>query len=292
MSKNLEDLDLREVSQKTQIEIEFLDAIVKKDYKKLQRFNVKGFVKIIKREFDIDLSKFIEEYENFLNKDKEEPSKKTPETPTPTNKISTDVEQYTKESGNSWIWGVVLILVIVLVWAVYQYDLLKLLLNDEQRENASVAVVEILDEATNNIQLVSENKEDNNESIAQEEQNITKEEETKQGLSQQEQINNILKETNTKAKEAVFSTDGKVWVGFIDLTNRSKTATVTENNFTVDLTKDQLLLIGATALTLVDDTGAEQKFPAGSSKRFLVKDGKIKNISLAEFMSYNKGKEW
>ena len=62
--------------------------------------------------------------------------------------------------------------------------------------------------------------------------------------------------------------------------------------FSVDLSNDQLLLIGGTALTLVNETGETQSFPSGSSKRFLVKDGKIKAISDKEFRSYNGGKDW
>ena len=73
MSKRLDELDLKEVSQRTQIEIDFLDSIVKKNYKRLERFNVKGFIKILNREYeDLDLSEFIEEYNKFLEGGDEE----------------------------------------------------------------------------------------------------------------------------------------------------------------------------------------------------------------------------
>ena len=67
---------------------------------------------------------------------------------------------------------------------------------------------------------------------------------------------------------------------------------VTDSNFSVDLSKDQLLLIGGTALTLVNESGEVQNFPSGNSKRFLVKEGKIKAINDKEFRSYNGGKDW
>ena len=105
-------------------------------------------------------------------------------------------------------------------------------------------------------------------------------------------LNALLNATPSNKKEAVFETSGKVWVGFIDLTTRANSSVVTDENFSVDLSKDQLLLIGGTALTLVNETGETQSFPSGSSKRFLVKDGKIKAISDKEFRSYNGGKDW
>lgn len=327
MSKRLDELDLKEVSQRTQIEIDFLDSIVKKNYKRLERFNVKGFIKILNREYeDLDLSEFIEEYNKFLEGGDEEKKEKSEEKASQPkintakqdakklNIVAQDVEHGAKEYSNSWLWILILIVCFAIAWVVYQYDLIKFVVNDEQQQqNLSTSVVEIIDEAQNNVKDSSDEKDETNEvnetkpeeteqATQDKEENATTQEENqeqKQGLNQQEQINSILSSDNTntpkiqgEAKEAIFSTEGKVWVGFIDLTTRAKTATVTDNNFTIDLSKDQLLLIGATALTLVDDTGTEQKFPAGSSKRFLVKDGKIKSISLTEFMSYNKGREW
>ena len=105
-------------------------------------------------------------------------------------------------------------------------------------------------------------------------------------------LNALLNATPSNKKEVVFETSGKVWVGFIDLTTRANSSVVTDENFSVDLSKDQLLLIGGTALTLVNEIGETQSFPSGSSKRFLVKDGKIKAISDKEFRSYNGGKDW
>ena len=56
MDKQLQDLDLKEVSAKTQIEVEFLNALIQKDFKKLSRLNVKGFLKILSREYELILA--------------------------------------------------------------------------------------------------------------------------------------------------------------------------------------------------------------------------------------------
>lgn len=285
MNKRLEDLDLKEVSEKTRIEIEFFQALLAKDFEELEKFNVRGFLKILNREYNIDLSDMLEEYEAFLNKDEEKIENEA--------KVVTNVDQYSKESSNWWLWlliGVVLIAIIVLV---LKFDLLKGFVNETNEESSSVAVVQTISEAQNNLEennMSVENTEELNQiqTIIQEEENLS------QNVATSTQT---LNEAITSAdeglkKEAIFSTDGKVWVGFIDLETRTNSSIVTDNNFSVDLSKDQLLLIGGTALTLIDEKGEIQTFPAGNSKRFLVKDGAIKSITLSEFISYNKGKEW
>ena len=46
----LKELGLSEVARRTHIEAEYLGYIADKNYEKLARFNVKGFVKILERE--------------------------------------------------------------------------------------------------------------------------------------------------------------------------------------------------------------------------------------------------
>lgn len=296
MNKRLEDLDLKEVSERTRIEPEFFQALITKDFEALGKFNVKGFFKILNREYDLDLSDILEEYEAFLNKDEEKPSVTEKET-----KVVTNVEQYGKESSSLWLWVLIIIILAAIIVIVVKFELLKSFINEKDNESASVVVVQNIDEAQNNLKESNANiefievieSEETNATIALEEnmQNNATKDDTLQQVSDQTLNAMINAHENTK-KEAIFSTDGKVWVGFIDLDTRTNSSIVTENNFSVDLSKDQLLLIGGTALTLVDDMGEVQTFPAGNSKRFLVKDGKIKSITLSEFMSYNRGKEW
>ena len=49
MSKNLEDLDIKDAQERTRIEPEFFQALLNKDFEELQKFNVKGFFKILNR---------------------------------------------------------------------------------------------------------------------------------------------------------------------------------------------------------------------------------------------------
>ena len=66
--KALEKIGLREVSRKTYIELSYLKLMLDKDFSKLHRIKTLGFVKIIKREYNIDMSDWVAEFEAYLEK--------------------------------------------------------------------------------------------------------------------------------------------------------------------------------------------------------------------------------
>ncbi|WP_295141693.1 phosphatidylglycerophosphate synthase [uncultured Campylobacter sp.] len=73
----LKELGLSEVARRTHIEAEYLGYIADKNFEKLARFNVKGFVKILERELDIDFTSWMREYETFMAEHESELKHKT-----------------------------------------------------------------------------------------------------------------------------------------------------------------------------------------------------------------------
>jgi len=73
----LKELGLSEVARRTHIEAEYLGYIADKNFEKLARFNVKGFVKILERELDIDFTSWMNEYEAFMAEHESELKHKT-----------------------------------------------------------------------------------------------------------------------------------------------------------------------------------------------------------------------
>ncbi|MEF3850815.1 hypothetical protein P0P54_07860 [Campylobacter jejuni] len=288
--KKIQELNLKEVAAKTQIELDFLEALVEKNFAVLSRFNVKGFVKILSREYELDFSDFNEEYEAYLNE-----NNPTPQTKSKT--ITPKLDAYSQKSSNAWPFLIVLIVLVIIGSGIYYFDTLKTFFKDEQN-NTSATVIDIIGQAqetnqTENVlpsQNISLQENDKNISI---ENNISENNTT---LLDEEKNTQIQEDTNTpktdSLKEAHFKTSTKIWIGLIDLKSLKKTSFVKEKDFNISLDKDQLILTGAAALTMFDQENKEQKFPAGISKRFLIKDGKITSISAAEFVKLNKGKEW
>ncbi|HEH6124690.1 TPA: hypothetical protein SHR10_001568 [Campylobacter jejuni] len=308
--KKIQELNLKEVAAKTQIELDFLEALVEKNFAVLSRFNVKGFVKILSREYELDFSDFNEEYEAYLNENNPTPQTKS-------KMITPKLDAYSQKSSNAWPFLIVLIVLVIIGSGIYYFDTLKTFFKDEQN-NTSATVIDIIGQAQenlkslngNNVVVIDNNKaqETNqtesvlpsqNTSLQENDKNISIENnisENNTTLLDEEKNTQIQEDTNTlktdSLKEAHFKTSTKIWIGLIDLKSLKKTSFVKEKDFNISLNKDQLILTGAAALTMFDQENKEQKFPAGISKRFLIKDGKITSISAAEFVKLNKGKEW
>jgi len=308
--KKIQELNLKEVAAKTQIELDFLEALVEKNFAVLSRFNVKGFVKILSREYELDFSDFNEEYEAYLNENNPTPQTKS-------KMITPKLDAYSQKSSNTWPFLIVLIVLVIIGSGIYYFDTLKTFFKDEQN-NTSATVIDIIGQAQenlkslggNNVVVIDNNKaqETNQTESVLPSQNISLQENDKNisiennisenntTLLDEEKNTQIQEDTNTpktdSLKEAHFKTSTKIWIGLIDLKSLKKTRFVKEKDFNISLDKDQLILTGAAALTMFDQENKEQKFPAGISKRFLIKDGKITSISAAEFVKLNKGKEW
>ncbi|EAB5346788.1 hypothetical protein EYB00_07805 [Campylobacter jejuni] len=308
--KKIQELNLKEVAAKTQIELDFLEALVEKNFAVLSRFNVKGFVKILSREYELDFSDFNEEYEAYLNENNPTPQTKS-------KMITPKLDAYSQKSFNTWPFLIVLIVLVIIGSGIYYFNTLKTFFKDEQN-NTSATVIDIIGQAQenlkslggNNVVVIDNNKaqETNRTESVLPSQNISLQENDKNisiennisenntTLLDEEKNTQIQEDTNTpktdSLKEAHFKTSTKIWIGLIDLKSLKKTSFVKEKDFNISLDKDQLILTGAAALTMFDQENKEQKFPAGISKRFLIKDGKITSISAAEFVKLNKGKEW
>ncbi|PJP31222.1 hypothetical protein CV461_07970 [Campylobacter jejuni subsp. jejuni] len=308
--KKIQELNLKEVAAKTQIELDFLEALVEKNFAVLSRFNVKGFVKILSREYELDFNDFNEEYEAYLNENNPTPQTKS-------KMITPKLDAYSQKSSNTWPFLIVLIVLVIIGSGIYYFDTLKTFFKDEQN-NTSATVIDIIGQAQenlkslggNNVVVIDNNKaqETNQTESVLPSQNISLQENDKNisiennisenntTLLDEEKNTQIQEDTNTpktdSLKEAHFKTSTKIWIGLIDLKSLKKTSFVKEKDFNISLDKDQLILTGAAALTMFDQENKEQKFPAGISKRFLIKDGKITSISATEFVKLNKGKEW
>ncbi|EGB2111509.1 TPA: hypothetical protein SG761_001367, partial [Campylobacter jejuni] len=305
--KKIQELNLKEVAAKTQIELDFLEALVEKNFAVLSRFNVKGFVKILSREYELDFSDFNEEYEAYLNENNPTPQTKS-------KMITPKLDAYSQKSSNAWPFLIVLIVLVIIGSGIYYFDTLKTFFKDEQN-NTSATVIDIIGQAQENLKSLSGNNVvviDNNKaqetnqtesvlpsqntSLQENDKNISIENnisENNTTLLDEEKNTQIQEDTNTlktdSLKEAHFKTSTKIWIGLIDLKSLKKTSFVKEKDFNISLDKDQLILTGAAALTMFDQENKEQKFPVGISKRFLIKDGKITSISAAEFVKLNKG---
>lgn len=83
----------------------------------------------------------------------------------------------------------------------------------------------------------------------------------------------------------------KVWLGYIDLKTNQKYQKVHRTEFSMDTTKDWLLLFGAGNIKL-EVNGEIKRFASEQNMRFKYVDGVFTKISVTEFKSLNKGRKW
>ena len=103
------DFDIKEVQRQTKIPLEYLEAIYAKNYDILKDTNLKAYLRILSREFNIDLDGYLEDFENYCSENSSDDSKI---------QVNPRLTGYVaKESKSSFGWLVlVLILLGVGVW--------------------------------------------------------------------------------------------------------------------------------------------------------------------------------
>ncbi|MBF7067422.1 hypothetical protein IY885_04030 [Campylobacter volucris] len=289
--KKLEDLNLFEVQKRTQIEIACLELIIKKDFKSLSRFNVNGFIKILQREYELDFTSFLEEYEAYLAENGVEKKNSA--------HVCPRMSSYTKEKSYFWFFVVIIVVALIVLSALAVSRLLQdvadenttNVLNQEQiiiEENDTNATI-----LFNEKDFIEENSTDNNESVEEIlDVNVSVQDENtsiNENLIIEE---NVPKKAEALVNESIIKPSAELWLGMVDLKTFQKSSKTIKNDFTVSLEKDMLITTGHAAFSLNDEYNNILEFKSGVSKFLMIKDGKIKQISKAEFIKENRGKLW
>ncbi|EFO9213405.1 hypothetical protein IO397_000591 [Campylobacter lari] len=286
--KKLEDLNLLEVQKRTQIEIACLEYIIKKDFKSLSRFNVNGFIKILQREYELDFSNFLEEYHAYLEENGIEKKNHV--------HISPRMNSYTKESSSVWyiVIIVVVLLIVALAWGVSRFFQSSTL--DENTTNVlnqeQVVLEEKVDEnETPVLNFFADDAMENNETNATILEPISENNNTEKTL-EDNASSNMPEENIILLNESIIKPSAELWLGMVDLKTFRKSSLTIKNDYVLPLDKDILITTGHAAFSLNDENNNTLEFKNGVSKFLMIKDGKIKQITKAEFIKENRGKLW
>lgn len=318
----LKEIGLKEVARKTHIELKYLEAIVEKDFEFLCKKNVKGYIKILSREYDVDFENWMKEFEEYsLEHNSDEKISQTPF-------VSPKIPAYRqKDKSHSSLYSVIiLIMVVFLAWffdAAKYITMLPNLLNEDNRSvtysdskvvekvekniieqnntNALETTIEENNQTSSDINTTNADTStlsfvnqisDKNTSLVMSDENVTKKD------------TNASLKTDTNASFA--SSDGvvgyiskkvtikpktSIWIGIIDLQNGSKKTFTTNKDYEIDMNKSQLILTGHGNFT-IDIDGQNKPSGTQNAARYVVKDGEFRAISADEFLNMNKGRAW
>ena len=312
--EKLESIGINEIAKTTHIEVDYIRWILQKDFDSLKETNVKAYIKILEREYGVDLQPWLDEFN--ANNIEDFTLKKETRFNNPLKQEVAITEH--KKLPKFLFW---LVLLVIIVWVIFNFKLYEIdkFLNfkdgktevystnstmiDETNLKLEKTGIEILnlDNKTPEFNIKEDEKELNNEENLEE---IVDENESLNALEKltllnedenlsNDNLNNkeSLSENLAKDQKQGINPTEKIWIGIIDLKTGSKTTKTTDKFFEFDINKDQLILTGHGLFTL-NTKEKEEKFNDKNPHRFLIKKGDVSAISYDEFLKLNKGKAW
>ncbi|AJC88317.1 hypothetical protein CINS_1361 [Campylobacter insulaenigrae NCTC 12927] len=290
--KKLEDLNLVEVQKRTQIEKICLEFIIKKDFKSLSRFNINGFIKILQREYELDFTDFLEEYQAYLIENGAEKKNHA--------QVCPRMSSYTKKGSYFWFFVVIIIVVLIILGAFGVSRFFESSMIDDNTTNVlnqeQIIIEETNDENSSNLSIQEYFIEEN---LTKNDLNIN-EKDSLESLDVFDDNTSIVKE-NMDVKdteklpmleESIIKPSAELWLGMVDLKTFQKNSKIIKNDYVLSLKKDMLITTGHAAFSLNDENNNILDFKNGISKFLIIKDGKIRQITKAEFIKENRGKLW
>ena len=300
--KKLEKIGVREISKATHIQEEHIESILNQNYENLLDCNVNGFVKILERDYGVDLSEWLEEFNKIKS-----------ETKTTKTTIDRQVAMPNLQNHKKTNWKIWFLLILLLVLAVIYfkfYDLIKKpideFLNEKKVEYSNNPIINQAEETLNKVGIEVPKFDENNSllvpsklfvGIDENDSNISTPNALDLSIQMQNEANstdeNITKnEANlTLPTQITITPNYQLWLGTIDLKTGKKWDTVVSDKITLDLDKDMLVMAGHGFFDI--DIGDEkQQIREKSVMRILIKDKNITFIDSAEFTRLNGGKGW
>jgi len=269
----LKKLDNDELYNKTYITIDNLEAIKNKKFQAFSRFKLMGFIDILSKRLELDLSELKKEAEDYF--DSVEPV--VQEEPMNNPIILNDRN---KRMVFGLVATIIGILIVVFLYFRLSSDKDKELTDIEVSPPSSVVVTPPIEQIIENNISVEENSTENNSSF-EASKSIEPAIEKKKKKAVAGNYSEIIKIVPTK----------KVWIGIINLDTKEKKEHVTSDELVIDTSINQIIVINGAYLSLI--VGNEEKrYDFDGRVRFICKDGKIKEIKFAEFKALNDGKAW
>ena len=307
--ENLKEIGIKEISRKTHIEPTFLQYIFDKNFEKLSRLNIRGYAKILQREYGVDLSELLAEYDAFMQENTPDDSHKTKVSPKIASYTPDDITNQRQGGGSGFFFWIVILAIIG--GGAYYFDAYKYVQNfiatlnedntsvsysqssivNEVKKNIIDTNVTITQNATkieansSNVKISAPAEQNVTVSSASVDQNTVKPSMAAQPAPKVEQ--NVTKPLN----EAVITPKQRVWIGIINLENGQKTSSDTSKSVNINLDQRQLVVCGNGNIELkIGDKVT--KYNPSRPARFLVENGDMKFLTYDEFVEMNKGKSW
>lgn len=267
----LKELGAQKVSEETHISKQHVQALLDENFKVVQKVQFLGFVSIIERDYQIDLSelktKALAYYEqNIVTK--------------PTSMF---IEKKSKKSSKG-----IYILVALIVFLLVSYFNI-----DTDTPTIDVNATQVASVTQEIEALVESNMTEDNLSVVDSNMSDLPDEESEVNATIQEEVvvAEPLQTESFKTDSLKIIANEKVWFGYIEFGTDEKKQTVFSDSFELDPTKSWLLRFGHSNIE-IELKGEKLNFKKGKNVQFLYQDGALKQLSMEEFKTFNKGQAW
>lgn len=301
----LEKIGLQEVCKKTHIEVKQLEYMINNQYDKLNKINTLGFVKILSREYKLDLTDWLEGFHDYWAEHKaEEDSSKE--------KIFIRAKSDRPYKRAAWLFLLILLIAgifgLVSIFKVeVNFDIMALLdkAKVETNQTSAFQSAPVVQEAATSLgvkveeRVITETNSSNSTVqavVVSIDENLTRKMEANDTNATTIPLP-MLPESNTNlvntvpTNNAIIMPTKRIWIGFINLETLTRKESTSDQNITIDLNKRQIIKTGNGFFKLSYD-GSIEDFTEQGSTRFLVENGTMKKISEEKFIELNRGKNW
>jgi len=267
--QRLKEIGAQKIYEDTHIAVEHIQEILHESFDGLSKIHFVGFISILQREYDLDLSELKEKGLIYYNER------------TPVEETTEDgIFIAPKKSRNFALLYILLAMVIFLIALYYSVEYT----NKGVQEHAQKIDNTTINNAKNNINyaVVETNvsiKEENKTTV---DENISK---------LDEKAAPFVEKTQGSIKNFKVIARSKVWMGYIDIGTNKKYQKTFEGEFDIDPTKEWLLIFGHGYIDIIIDT-KKTEFKSKKTLRLLYKNGMIQEITLDEFKKLNRGNVW
>ena len=265
--QRLKEIGAQKIYEDTHIPVIHIQALLHESFDGLTKLHFIGFISILQREYNIDLSEL--KNAGVAYYDEKNPVEET---------TQDGIFIAPKKHKNFTLFYILLAMVLFLVALYYSVEYAN-----KSKDNTPHVDNTIINDAKKNINCVATdvNKTaDENTTVA----DINKTQEKVQSAP-------VVKEEKAVQNSLKIVARSKVWMGYIDVKTNKKYQKTFTGEFDLDPSKEWLLVFGHGYINIV--TGSQEKrFNSKKTLRLLYKDGEIKELSFEEFKKLNRGSAW
>ncbi|MRI58244.1 MAG: hypothetical protein C6H99_01925 [Epsilonproteobacteria bacterium] len=281
----LKQMDPQEIYQKTFMLPKVIKALLEEEYDKLgNKTKALGFVTILERELDLDLSELKDKIAQHFDKNAIEYSK------------AFEITEKEHKGSSLWIFTLLALLLGVGGYVYFTKEAPKEPSGgDSFLDSSSASIISSLSQSSSSssasLAVLDRNESNGSLSSASQELLESNQTQTEQKMEQNGTQSSHYPSNPPAPISLTLIPKKRVWVGIISLDDHSKRSLIISKPIELNVSKDQLIVTGH-GLVEFDIDGQIKEFDDRGKLYFIYRAGELEQIDKKSFKRYNKGRSW